>query len=445
MRSLEIKKAPIVLPLLVLVLMLAGYTVMAFSGPGVASSIRLGQRCLDSQDYQQATVAFTRAVQQDPNNYEARIGLSKAYEATGEFLQAQEMLAPMVYEGTADLEAAQQLISVYEKSGQLKQAVEVVQQLIDQYDRDEDYAKRQELLAQATQEPRSMTQGENRSFVVRNGQLFAKGNNQIGQLGLDSAAVPELQEYQPAGFAAVPAQVTCVGRTTFVVDQEGGLWAAGENRFGQMSKGYADMTPVIGWQPIQVPGKVAQVAGTQGRLMVLLQDGTLWRSGAGADYSLERVTRFPTALQIGCDEDRIAVLTTDGRLYTSAHNTESWSQVGKNVIHFSLEKNSLVWVTQANEIQSRNGFSVPSSWITENGGCRPSVPVKEVLLQESGSLILLTPEGTVYKTQADGGILQISCPGPVAHIHAEEKTVVLEMQDGSAMQWTAGNSAAPLE
>ena len=73
-----------------------------------------------------------------------------------------------------------------------------------------------------------------------------------------------------------------MGRTSFVVDADGALWAAGENRWGQMGEGYAITAPQGGWVQVPAPGAVADVAGTTGRLLVLLTDGSLWTVGAGS-------------------------------------------------------------------------------------------------------------------------------------------------------------------
>ena len=93
----KIKKLPIILPLVLLVLILALYTVMNNRGATAASSLSMGQQYLNKLDYGGAIAAFTRAVELDPNNTEARVGLAEAYAGLGEYEFAEEVLGEMVY------------------------------------------------------------------------------------------------------------------------------------------------------------------------------------------------------------------------------------------------------------------------------------------------------------------------------------------------------------
>ena len=61
---------------------------LAFSGGGGADrfqeQLELGQRYLEEMDYEQAVVAFTAAIEIDPRNADAYLGLADAYAGMGD-------------------------------------------------------------------------------------------------------------------------------------------------------------------------------------------------------------------------------------------------------------------------------------------------------------------------------------------------------------------------
>ena len=102
MNALKIKKGPIILPLLLLAALLAGYTAMNFRGISAADSLSLGQQYLNEMDYGGAIAAFTKAIELDPTSREAHLGLARAYVGSENDELAQELLeemaGSMVYE-----------------------------------------------------------------------------------------------------------------------------------------------------------------------------------------------------------------------------------------------------------------------------------------------------------------------------------------------------------
>ena len=219
-------------------------------------------------------------------------------------LAHKDMEAKPDYDGEMremDVDAVLELIELLRRAGQLAQAVELSQILIDATDDDTYYTLQEELLAELAARPRSLAVGTDQSLVIQNGQVLSRGSNTLGQLGTDPAAVTASEQYASAQYAGgTPVKVTCVGRTSFVVDADGALWAAGENRWGQMGEGYAITAPQGGWVQVPTPGAVADVAGTTGRLLVLLTDIDGLYTANPADHPdatlIERVEGFDPAL-----------------------------------------------------------------------------------------------------------------------------------------------------
>lgn len=201
MNALKIKKGPIILPLLLLAALLAGYTAMNFRGISAADSLSLGQQYLNEMDYGGAIAAFTKAIELDPTSREAHLGLARAYVGSENDELAQELLEEMVYTQDPDAEAAQELADLFEREGEIVPALQVVQTMIDATDEEAYYTRREELLASLAETPRLFAEGTDQQLVIQDGKVLSRGNNMLGQLGLDPAAV--------ADSAAIPAGGLC--------------------------------------------------------------------------------------------------------------------------------------------------------------------------------------------------------------------------------------------
>ena len=443
MKGLKFKKGPVILPLALLIAVLAGYTALNFRGVSAADSLSLGQQYLNEMDYGGAVAAFTQAIELDPANREARLGLAQAYIGADNDDFARDMLEDMVYAQQPDRDAVELLLELLRQSGQLVQAVELSQVLIDTTDEEEYYVIREELLSQLAAQPRSLAEGTDQSLLIQGGQVLSQGSNTLGQLGLDPAAVPDSGTYTSAQFSGTPLKVACVGRTSFVVDSGGALWAAGENRWGQLGGGYASMVPQGGWTQVSVPGTVADVAGTTGRLLVLLTDGSLWTEGAGSDQTLERLTRFPVVVELASSQQYAALLTADGALYrSSSRNPELWELAARDVSTFTLSGSALYWVTADNQVGSSQGtsFRAPDSWYNSSGELASAFYINEAAVL-NGDYLITDGSGTLYQLPGDGTLEEVSLPAAVRSLSFAGDTLVLELADGSAMLWSPGDRA----
>lgn len=437
-KALQIKKAPVLVPLAVLILVLGGYTFLQFRGVSAAGSLTLGQQYLNDLNYGGAIAAFTQAIELDPGSSEARIGLAKAYAGTEEYDVARQVLEELVYTQRPDEDAASTMIDILWKTGQLSQAAQLAQTLITTTDKDEYYTLRDEILAQLYASSRSYAVGTDQQLVISGGQVQSLGSNTLGQLGLDPAAVAASESYQSAGFSGTARKVVCVGRTSFVVDDNGGLWAAGENRWGQMGGGYADTAPEGGWVQVSCPGPVADVAGTTGRLLVLLTDGSLWTVGAGSGQTMTPLTRFPVVIQIAADGDRAAVLTADGALYTSASDTpEEWSLYRRDTAAFTLSDSGLFVITTEGRIVSDAYYAqLPASWTSysEDGSWQPDCVVTAIAAA-GDRLLFTTADGRLCTVRSGGNVQEVESSAAVTALYPQGEVVVIEYEDGTARYW----------
>jgi alpha-tubulin suppressor-like RCC1 family protein len=121
--------------------------------------------------------------------------------------------------------------------------------------------------------------GTANSFIIKNdGTLWAAGYNYYGQLGLgnrDNQTVFVPVESLGAGIrAAAPG-----ARHTLVLKNDGTLWAAGDNYFGQL--GLQDTVDRSGFVRVESLGSaVSAIAAGNYHSVALKKDGTLWAAGA---------------------------------------------------------------------------------------------------------------------------------------------------------------------
>ena len=442
MNGLRIKKAPIVLPLLLLAIALGVYILMNFQGVSAADNVSLGQQRLNDLDYSGAVAAFSQAIELDPGNREARLGLAQAYTGSGSYSLAQQVLEEAVGKDQPDVEAAEMMVEIYRQNQQLSQAVQLAQTLILTTDNDEYYDLQRSILEEIYAAPRSVAYGTDQQLVLRSGEVLARGNNSLGQLGLDPERTSGSEQYIAAGFPGEAAKVACAGRTSVVIDPEGAVWAAGENRWGQLGAGYADTSPENGWRKIECPGPAAAAAGTTGRMLILLTDGTLWTAGADSLQVLSRLP-FPAIVAVDSAPYRTAVLTADGRLYYSDSITpDRWGLAAKEVRSFSIGQDGLFWVGNDNNLYTEYGiYETPDNWIDSG-----KVPADFVAAQfvHTGQLSLVKDvKGNLYQFEPGRSIQKIDCGSPVAALYVQGDMAVLECEDGSIQLWQ-GNDRHPL-
>ena len=445
MKEQKMSKGPILLPLLLLVIGLGAYTMLNFRAVSAADSMEVGRQYLNKLDYSSAAAAFTQAITLDPGSTEARVGLAQAYAGTGDYEMALETVREIVYGQDPDEAAVRQTVDILDEMGMTAAALELTGTLVRETDAEEYYTLRQTLLAKYNGRSRSLARGTDQVLVIQSGNVLARGSNTLGQLGVDPDTLANAEQLISAGFPGTAKMVFCVGRTSCVVDDTGALWAAGEDRWGQLGGGFAVTQARGGWYPVSCAGKVAAAAGTTGRLLVLLEDGSLWSAGAGVGKTLQRLAAFPVVTQLESAADRAVLLTGDGVLYESAVGTpDRWSMVSRNVRSFTLTEDGLSWIGSTGTLHREwSGVSAPQEWYREDGSIIPQ-DLRVTEFAAVGDLaLLLAADGTVWRLPGDGTAEQVSLPAGVVRLYGLESALVLEYVDGTAAVWNSG-AAAPV-
>ncbi len=142
-------------------------------------------------------------------------------------------------------------------------------------------------IAEKRTEIKLVAGGADFSFVLlQNGQLFAFGDNSKGQLGLghtDSQSTPQLILI-PAG--ARPCRVSAGSFHGFILCDDGSVYSFGENTYGQLGLGHEDnqSTP----QLIRMPrgARPCQISAGSGHSLILCDDGSVYGFGYNASGEL---------------------------------------------------------------------------------------------------------------------------------------------------------------
>jgi len=126
--------------------------------------------------------------------------------------------------------------------------------------------------------------GSQHTLLLKNdGTVWAFGDNSAGELGSgnytnSSQPVQVLAPSGQSGFLQGIVAIAADNNESFAVDNQGNLWAWGQNTNGQLGIGTTTNTNL----PVQVPGISGAVAvsSSQYHTLVLKSDGTVWGWGA---------------------------------------------------------------------------------------------------------------------------------------------------------------------
>jgi alpha-tubulin suppressor-like RCC1 family protein len=128
-----------------------------------------------------------------------------------------------------------------------------------------------------------ISSGSHHSLFIRNGALYAMGENLYGQLGI--ADKNEALTPVKVGAANNFVSVSTINYTTVALRQDGSLWATGFNNYGEVGIGSRKHQPTL----VRV-GKDTNwisIAGGETFSLAIKRNGTLWGWGNNKRKQLE--------------------------------------------------------------------------------------------------------------------------------------------------------------
>ena len=162
--------------------------------------------------------------------------------------------------------------------------------------------------------------GEQNTFVVKNdGSLWACGCNTAGRLGLGSTNTSSHSLFCKVINEGVK-QVSSGPNHTMVLKDDGSLWACGNNEYGDLGLGDTEKREVF----TQVTDNVKQVScGGDNHTFILKNDGSLWSCGVndkgqlGLGDTTNRATFNQVTTNVNNDVKQIAC---GGYIYSTSYN-----------------------------------------------------------------------------------------------------------------------------
>ncbi len=444
---------PLITCLVAIVLIFFLTRFMKPSGNNVFGMLTDGQKFLDEMKYDEAIAQFSSAIQIDPNNKDARMGLAKAYIGKEDYGFAQEILEELTTGETVDTSASEELVDVYMGAGQPKKALKIVKKLVDDTDEDQYYDREKELIRDILDVPHLYASGTDQELIIREGSVMSRGSNTLGQLGIDKGLGNREYrqlEYESANFdGGKPRSVFCAGRTSLVLDENHNLWASGENRWGQMGLSYGTTLPESGWQQILSTGDVAYAAGSTGILYIVKMDGTLWVSGlnGGSTQTFSRVESMPTIIKIITVDKASYLLGADGILYLldedSFQNLPGnyevpVSHLEDNISDFCMRGSDHIWMDETGGIHNLSLSETPEKWGVREG----NVLVPDFIVTDLASnfyfTFLLGNDGLLRQVTPEGQVKVLSGGETFRSLSTDNGTVCARTDKGETFYWQQG-------
>jgi len=179
--------------------------------------------------------------------------------------------------------------------------------------------------------------GNNSAIILKkDGSIWSCGYNSYGQLGLNDTS-------NRASFTQVTTninndvkQVFCGYNHTFILKNDGSLWASGYNNYGQLGLGDTTNRTTFTQVTTNINNDVKQVANGQFHTLILKNDGSLWSCGQndygqlGLNDTTTNRTTFTqvinNAKQIACGEYYTIILKNDDSVWSCGVN--DYGQLG---------------------------------------------------------------------------------------------------------------------
>ncbi len=157
--------------------------------------------------------------------------------------------------------------------------------------------------------------------LTNTGEVWAWGDNRMGQLGTStpSQSGSPVRVVFPAGTPRITA-IDAAGDQSYAIDNDGGLWAWGDNRYRQLADGSVGQRS----SPGRIAALMGVVAVSAGRVGVaaITSDGAVWTWGGyesvATPTKLSSLTGAASAVRMG--EYHLMVTRADGSLVTTGGN-----------------------------------------------------------------------------------------------------------------------------
>lgn len=182
--------------------------------------------------------------------------------------------------------------------------------------------------------------GSSHSFILKNdGTLWSCGLNGNGRLGLGDATNRNTFTQVTTNINNDAKQIACGYHHTFILKNDGSAWGCGLNTYGQLGLGDDTQRNTFTKVTTNINNDVKQIACGDNHTFVLKNDGTVWAcgyNGAGqlglnnntTKSTFTKINANTNVKQIACGYTYTYILKNDGSVWATGYNT--YGQLGVN-------------------------------------------------------------------------------------------------------------------
>lgn len=212
----------------------------------------------------------------------------------------------------------------------------------------------------------SISAGVAHSLAVdSDGTVWAWGNNETGQLGLDSTEIPrQATPVKVAGLSDV-ISVSAGGQHSLALKKDGTVWAWGDNEYGQL--GRADLLSSSSGVLVQGLTNIIAISANIDFNLALKADGTVWSWGANRYGQLgngtNKLSTTPVqvkdlsgVIKLSAGSAFALALKNDGTVWSwGAQNVGELSEALENV--YDVKTTPILIPELTNVVEISAGFS----------------------------------------------------------------------------------------
>ena len=197
--------------------------------------------------------------------------------------------------------------------------------------------------------------GANHTFILKkDGSLWSCGTNYHGQLGLGDTTSRSTFTQVTTNVSNDVKQVACGQNYTFILKNNGNVWACGYNNFGQL--GFVNTATKNTFTQVTTnANNVEQISCGDAHTFILKNDGTVWacgyngsgQLGLGTTTNKSTFTKVTTNTnndikQIVCGQNCTFILKTNGSVWACGYN--NYGQLGLGTT--DIDYNTFTQVTK---------------------------------------------------------------------------------------------------
>jgi alpha-tubulin suppressor-like RCC1 family protein len=230
----------------------------------------------------------------------------------------------------------------------------------------------------AFQGVKSIAAGENHTIILKDdGSLWASGESLYGELGLGGdgtgklSSLTQLKAQGTSGSTITDVQYVAAGNnSSFYIKNDGTLWAAGYNYYGEL--GLGDKENKTSFTQVSSAGNnVTAVSAGARHTVILKTDGTVWATGYNfngqlginntSDTSTFTQVQGINASSVAAGNYHTAVLKSDGTVWTTGENYYGqlgWDDLADRKQFTQVQDDKGAAVNDAKEIAARGDLTL---------------------------------------------------------------------------------------